>query len=57
MLNGQLGDFTDIVVSLFVTQTGETQRGLSSSTVLLGQVDGEFVDDFTSVSGEGTKEL
>lgn len=57
MLNGQLGDFTDIVVSLFVTQTGETQRGLSSSTVLLGEVDSEFVDDFTGVSGEGTEEL
>jgi hypothetical protein len=57
MLDGQLGDFTDIVVSLFVTQTGETQRGLSSSTVLLGEVDSEFVDDFTGVSGEGTEEL
>jgi hypothetical protein len=57
MLDGQLGDFTDIVVSLFVTQTGETQRRLSSSTVLLGEVDSEFVDDFTGVSGEGTEEL
>jgi hypothetical protein len=57
MLDGQLGDFTDIVVSLFVTQTGETQRRLSSSTVLLGEVDGEFVNYFTGVSGEGTKEL
>jgi hypothetical protein len=57
MLDGQLGDFTDIVVSLFVTQTGETQRRLSSSTVLLGEVDSEFVDDFTGVSCESTEEL
>lgn len=57
MLDGQLGDFSHIVVSLFITQTGETERRLSSSTVLLGEVDSEFVNDFTSVSGEGTEEL
>ena len=57
MLDGQLGDLSHVVVSLFVTKTGETQRGLSSSTVLLGEVDSEFVNDFAGVSGEGTKEL
>ena len=57
MLDGELGDFTHIVVSLFTTETGETERRLSSSTVLLGEVDGEFVDDLSGVSSEGTEEL
>ena len=50
MLDGQLGDLSHVVVSLFVTKTGETQGRLSSSSVLLGQVDSEFVDDISGVS-------
>jgi hypothetical protein len=51
MLDGQLGDFSDIVSSSFLSQTGETQGRLTTSTVLLGKVDGELVDDLTGVSG------
>ena len=43
-------------MSFFVSETGETECGLSSSTVFFGEVDGEFVDYFTGVAGESTKE-
>ena len=55
MLNSQFGDFTDVVVTLFITETSETQGGLTTTTVLLGEVDGEFVDDFTGVTGDSTE--
>ena len=43
-------------MSLFVAETGETERGLTSPTVLLGEVDGEFVDYLAGVAGESSKE-
>src|SRR5271170_6863621 len=51
-----LGYATDIVVSFFVAETGETERGLTSSTVFFGEIDGKFVNYFTGVSCESTKE-
>jgi hypothetical protein len=57
MLDGQLGDFSHVVVSLFVTKTGETQGRLSSSSVLLRQVDSEFVDDISGVTSQSTEKL
>jgi hypothetical protein len=56
VLHGVLRYFSDIVVSLLVTQTRETEGGLSSTTVLLGKVDSEFVDDIPGVAGEGAEE-
>lgn len=43
-------------MSFFVAETGETECRLSSSTVFFGKVDGEFVDYFTGVAGQSTKE-
>lgn len=56
VLNGQFGDLADVVVPLLHTKTSETQSGLSSTTVLLGEVDGELVEDLAGVSGERTEE-
>lgn len=56
MLHSVLSDLADVVVTLLHTETCETQRRLSSATVLLGQVDRELVDYLASVSGEGTEE-
>ena len=43
-------------MTLFVTQTGETQSGLTTSTVLLWQIDGELVEDLSGVTGQGTEQ-
>ena len=43
-------------MSFFVAETRETERRLTSSTVFLGEIDGEFVDYFAGVSGESAKE-
>jgi hypothetical protein len=56
VLHGVLGDLADVVVTLLHTETGETKRRLSSTSVLLGQVDRELVDDLAGVTGEGTEE-
>lgn len=55
MLHSQLGDFADVVVALLVTETSETQGGLTAATVLLGKVDGELVDDLAGVASNGTE--
>lgn len=55
MLHCQFGDFADIVMTLFITKTRETQSGLSSTTVLLGQINGELVDDFPGVACDGAE--
>jgi hypothetical protein len=41
VLYGQFGDLADVVVALLLTQTGETQGGLTTTAVLLGKIDGE----------------
>jgi hypothetical protein len=43
-------------VPSLVTQTRETEGGLTTTTVFLGQVDGEFVEDFAGVAREETEE-
>lgn len=56
MLDGELGDLADVVVPFLITETGETQCRLTSSTVLLGEVDGEFMGDLAGVPSEGAEE-
>ena len=56
VLYGQFGNLTHIVVSLFVTQTGETQGRLPTTTVFLGKVDSEFVNNLASVACDGSEE-
>ena len=41
VLHSQLGDLADIVVTLLLTQTGETKSRLTTTTVFLGQIDRE----------------
>jgi hypothetical protein len=41
VLDGEFGDLADVVVTLLLTQTGETQGGLTTTAVLLRQIDGE----------------
>lgn len=56
VLNSQLGNLSDVVVTLLLSQTGETESGLTTTTVLLGKIDGELVDDLTGVSAQGSEE-
>lgn len=56
VLHGQLGDLADVVVPLLVTQTRETERGLSTTAVLLREVNGELVDHLAGVARDGTEE-
>jgi len=56
VLNGEFGDLADVVVSLFVTETGETEGRLTTTSMLLGEIDSELVDDFSRVAGEDTEE-
>lgn len=57
VLDGVLSDLSDVVVSSLHSESRETKGRLSSSSVLLGQVDGELVQDLTRVSAEGSEEL
>jgi hypothetical protein len=36
MLDGELGDFSNVISSSFFSETGESKSGLTTSTVLLG---------------------
>jgi len=56
VLYGQFGNLTHIVVSLFVTETGETQGRLTTATVFLGKIDGELVNNLASVARDGSEE-
>jgi hypothetical protein len=56
VLNSQLGNLSDVVVTLLLSQTSETESGLTTTAVLLGKIDGELVDDLTGVSAQGSKE-
>lgn len=49
-LDAQLSALADVVVTLLQTQTGETQSGLTSTTVLLGQIDEEAVEHIAGAS-------
>ena len=56
VLHGQFGNLAHIVVSLFVTETGETQSRLATSTMFLGKVDSELVNHLASVARDGSEE-
>ena len=49
-LDGRLGHLPHVVVTLLHPQPGEPQGGLSSSSVLLGQIHGELVKNISSVA-------
>ena len=55
VLHRQFGDLADVVVTLLLTQTRETQSGLTATAVLLGQIDGELLQDLSGIAGEGTE--
>lgn len=55
VLDSQLGDLPDVVVTLLLSKTGETKGGLTTTTVLLGQIDGELVNDFARVTAQSTE--
>ncbi|KAI6766521.1 hypothetical protein HG531_011743 [Fusarium graminearum] len=56
VLDSQLSNLSDVVVTLFLSQTGETESGLTTTTVLLGKIDRELVDNFTGVSAQGSEQ-
>ncbi len=56
VLNRQLGNLTDVVVPLFFSETGKTKSRLTTTTVLLGKIDGELVNHVTGVAAEGAKQ-
>lgn len=56
VLDCQLGDLTDVVVTLLLTKTGETQSGLTTTAVLLWKIDGELVHNVSGVSAQGTEQ-
>jgi len=56
MLDGQLGNLSDVVPSGFLSKTGETKSGLTTSSVLLRQVDRELVHDLSRVTGESAEQ-
>lgn len=56
VLHSELGNLADVVVTLLLTQTGETQSRLTTTTVLLGEIDRELLDDVTSVTAQGTEQ-
>lgn len=56
VLHRELGHLADVVVALLLTETGETERGLTTTAVLLGEIDRELVDDVTRVAAEGAEE-
>ena len=43
-------------MALFCTKTSETQSGLTTATVLLGQINGKLLDYFASVARQCSKE-
>lgn len=55
VLDGEFSDFTHVVVALLVTKTGETKGGLTTTTVLLREIDRELVDDFARVTGQSSE--
>ena len=56
VLDRQLSNLTDVVVTLLITKTSETKCGLSTTAVLLGKIDGELVNDLTRVACDSTEE-
>lgn len=52
MLNSMFSDLANVVVPFLVAQTRETQGRLSTTAVLLREINGELVDNLTCVSSE-----
>jgi hypothetical protein len=57
VLDRVLGDLADVVVPGFHPESRETERRLSTTAVLLGQVNRELVQDLTRVAAERAEEL
>lgn len=55
VLDSQLGDLANVVVTLLLSKTGETKGRLTTTAVLLGQIDGELVNNLARVAAQGTK--
>ena len=51
-LGGELRALAEVVVALLKTKTSETKGGLTTTSVLLGQIDLNLVDDFPGVTHE-----
>ena len=56
ILHGKFGHLAHVVVAFLFPQTGETESGLTTSTVLLGKVDGELMNNISGVATECTKQ-
>jgi len=56
VLDSDFRDLADVVVTLFLTKTGETQGRLTTTAVLLGKIDGELLTDITGVAGQSSEE-
>ena len=52
MLSGELANFPNVVVALLLTDTSETQGGLTTATVLLRQLHLHALKDFLAVALE-----
>ena len=53
MLGGELANFAHIVVALFLTNTRKTKGGLTTTTVLLGQLHVHSLQNFFVVALKG----
>lgn len=52
MLSGELSDLSDVVVSLFFSDSRKAHGGLTTATVLLGQHDRKALQDFFRIALE-----
>lgn len=56
VLGGELGHFSDVVVSLFFTNTGKTHGGLTTTPVLFGKLYRNALEHFFGVALQGCVE-
>lgn len=50
MLSCQFGNFSEVVVTFLFTETGETDGGLTTLSVLLGKLYSDLLEDFSIVA-------
>jgi hypothetical protein len=50
MLSCQFSNFSEVVVTLLLSETGETDGGLTTLSVLLGKLHSDFLKDFPIVA-------
>jgi hypothetical protein len=48
--------FSNIIVTFLVSESRKAKGGLTSTTMLLWEVDSEFVDHFTCITGKSSEE-